>query len=589
MRPLVTIEQTQEIYIHTDTHTLELQMDMEAIDNNLRDIQRIIETGLEHLEENYKENDTQPFARIEQEIQGYEINIPEEGRTGKFFRTVLGKIKIQLATTLVDLREIQTNFDSFIRMQFPGQRIWDNSNRTKQGENKDKLIEHTIFKSIITMIDKQLDNASHVDNAVRKKRDIDPTQLILDDLPEHLGVAMNNIGLKYEENSWKISKILDISQNLEISQGSIANLFHFTGILANTVNRTVKYLRESEIINTKLIMAVFKTAEQAIQTEEDIESTEKVDDYLLNLIRLHFATVETHRHIENVKKVISSSNDRLSSYVLQPNELQQYLQEFETYSGYKTEVDFNKHMNVYYKMLKATKTLSDNILTHTIEIPIRAQETKARTFSRINIMKTPFHLEDRKVLLGEDFPTQIIYDTENKEFFDMKVCSEEADILLCKPQTYEKSICLNSLVENDSWQTNCSFLEFMKEEYIEKLLEDSFAYVPKKDTSMVCTCSNESIDNNRVKIVWKEETWGIKNEINIIQIPTNCDCKLDQHHIPRRIKIQNKGKLEWHIQNNYNISDLNFELNIQLRNESDLIIYINHIRTSFENLKKNTQ
>ena len=364
------------------------------------------------------------------------------------------------------------------------------------------------------------------------------------------------------------------------------DLFNFSNVVANTVNMTVKYLREAEKINAKLILAVFKTAEQAIATREDLEKTELVEDYLLNLVRLHFATVDIQIHVSEVKRAISTPEGRLSSYLITPEELRQYMKSFEAYSGYMPEMDLERNAHWYYKMLKVQKELNNNVLTYRIDIPIKRRDSETNTFYKIRIRRTPFHLGQKIVKLIQDFPSEVIYNIDKKEHFNYNVCDELMGIYLCKPQIWENSKCLISLVENENWEKNCNFQELDIEEYIEKTFENNFAYMPRLQTELACSCAKEVISHNRITITWKESSYPLNKEINIIQIPTNCECRLGKHRIPRRGQVHGRTNITWHWLDQYNISDISFDIISPIKNRSELLSYIQEVKESFDELAR---
>ena len=111
LNPLVELIEMNDIYIKENYHKLNLELDISLIDKNLLEIEMIIDQGLEHLEINYLEEGKPPKGNVfDYGPYNISVELKEGSKTHLLFTKVIGKIKMQLASTLVSLKNIQYEF-----------------------------------------------------------------------------------------------------------------------------------------------------------------------------------------------------------------------------------------------------------------------------------------------------------------------------------------------------------------------------------------------------------------------------------------------------------------------------------------------
>ena len=583
-RPILQSEERETVYIQADTHTLYLQMDLKSIDQSLKDIQVIVETGLNHLHQIYQTDGADPKVKMTREMDGQDtVKFGENSKEEGLFTTTLGKVHIQMATTLVDLKSMQKSFHNYLVMMFPG-RI--STFLDQDQENMEFPIGHILAKEISKMHDSQLGELANRNISVRMRRQA--IEEHMERLPHKAGWVAANIGMKYVDGLWALTdnEKWSISQGQKVKQDSILDLFKFTNIVAHTVNLTTKYLKETHRINAKLISAVFKTADLVVETRDDMEKDKVVNGYLASLIRTHYALVDLKEHIDKIKKAISVDNFRLSSYILEPRDLKEYIGKLKEIPGYTPVIDTDKHLHVYYTMLTVEKSLLEGVLTYKLDIPIKLGEEVEQTWIKLKLFNFPFHIQDKIVTLKDNFPKNIIYNVNDHSFFDTTACKDYLGTMICKPKVYERSKCLERIVEGEGWEQECTFEEFREPSFFGNVWADKFLYLPKQEGTLKCACSMETFTNNRMKVIWKDMTFDLPREVSLIEIPVNCTCDVQKYYIPRRGQVISGENVTWNWVDTYNISTEDFDIRMKKPNDSQLLEFIYSIKDSFEALEK---
>ena len=331
---------------------------------------------------------------------------------------------------------------------------------------------------------------------------------------------------------------------------------------------------------------MFKTTEQTIISAEHLEQTDFIQDYLFNLIRVHFTTVDLYTHVDKTKDMIADKSDTLPTFLLEPDELRDYMNRFEKHSTYAPLIDIDNHLFIYYNLLKTTKRLDGDIITFSIDLPIVQPDSPSRSFYKISVMETPFQAEDRKLLLNENLPSNLMYDLDNQMFFDMKDCKQMMGVYLCSPTIYKKSPCLDNLIDYTDWYDNCKFTNYEGNQELYNIDVSLFVWTGRTPTTMECKCSDESMHDRKFKIEWNTFNIQLSDEVKILYVPLNCTCEIQGYIIPRggRVDSSTSIRIPWEI--NYNISDIDFQLKLNQFNKSTLLEYFEQINTDFLNLKE---
>ena len=572
--PIVESEEITNMYILEDMHRLSLLLDTEQIDNKLKEVEIVIRQGMEHLEENYLVDGTPPTGTIVKDgIDNVSTKLVNGSKIDKMFKKTLGKIKIQLAATLTSLEKIQQKFHEFMEVEFPKISFTYNDSTLE-----DEVIKGVVFHELITMLKDKLGNLSHPDNNFRAKRSSE-ADVPLIELTSHIGHVMNNMGASYHNNKWKIET------GMKVSQESILDLFQFSEIMANRINMTIKYIRAAEKVNMKLIQAVFNNAEHLIQTIEDLDKVEIIQNYLFNLIQLHFSTVDLTEHIVQTEYIIADSSETLSPFLISPNELKQYMVKFGEYSNYEAVVDIDQHLFIYYNMLKVEKILDGKVLAFNIEIPIRQTGTAIKSFSKISIKKLPFQLNDKIVILDESLPTSLFYSEEDNIYFDSSDCTGMKGVTLCTPKIYKKSTCLDQIVKGELWVPHCNIKDYRIGESLEQISKDKFIRIANNKDTLKCHCSLERVTDRKLHVTLVETDYELDEKVQLINIPSNCTCKTDNYYIPRRGAVRETGEKNIIWLDNFNISNMDLNINPSGYNSSILTDYINTIKEDFIQMK----
>ena len=98
--PLIEISNSQDTVLQETVHNLHLQLNIQAIDNHLTQLGKIVERGLEDIQKNYNNTGEAKFT-VTRTTHGY--NLDTQNSSKAYFTTMLGKLQIQLLQTITEL------------------------------------------------------------------------------------------------------------------------------------------------------------------------------------------------------------------------------------------------------------------------------------------------------------------------------------------------------------------------------------------------------------------------------------------------------------------------------------------------------
>ena len=89
-----------------------MELNLEAVKRNFNTIKWIVNSGIETLNENMLDNGIVPTAQVDRDQQ--KVRIPESSHASAVIKSILGRIKLELASSLTLLQELQAEFENFL-------------------------------------------------------------------------------------------------------------------------------------------------------------------------------------------------------------------------------------------------------------------------------------------------------------------------------------------------------------------------------------------------------------------------------------------------------------------------------------------
>ena len=567
--PATIIQEEIEVYVYTNTHTIIIEIDLETISRDFKTIKQIIEDGTKSLNLNLQ-NENKENPKITLERQNRTVKIEPGSHANKIMKSIIGKIKIQLASALKQLEELEEDYIEWLNTNF----IREEMNITKYKE--EPTAEYYAIRSeVLDHINQEINKIPKKDS--RKKRS---TFEVTD--------AISNIGKIYRQFRLENS---DEGYNIEAS--NMENLFKYTSMIANRLNGTLRYLRKNSALKFRLMMAIYKTSEGMIVNEGDINKIEIVQQYILSLIKLNFVLDEIQRHFQDLKKALHGEGNKLSRFILSPKELHEYVNKLTEFSGYTPTFKVQEMAAVYYNLIDTKIEKRGKHLNLLIPIPITNKQEET-SWKKIEVRLTPFLQNETIYKIMDKIEKKIIYNDENYNYFKEEHCKRTQNIILCKPEYFENSECMNGILKEEDWEEKCIVMEDPGIIF-EKLGRNTYIYGNVEETQINCNCLKEEAEESRMNII-KEEITDVIEKINVLEISEWCNCQLGNINIPRRIeRVSNKSKII-HIQNTiqgnftWNFTDTKSYHNYGLLNEIHQIrkgfIMARHNKETTETLEK---
>ena len=158
-------------------------------------------------------------------MQNRTVKIEPESHASKIMKSIIGKIKIQLASALKQLEELEEDYIEWLNTNF----IREEMNITKYKE--EPTAEYYAIRSeVLDHINQEINKIPKKDS--RKKRS---TFEVTD--------AISNIGKIYRQ-----FRLENSDEGYNIDASNMENLFKFTSMIANRLNGTLRYLRKNSAL-----------------------------------------------------------------------------------------------------------------------------------------------------------------------------------------------------------------------------------------------------------------------------------------------------------------------------------------------------
>ena len=266
-----------------------------------------------------------------------------------------------------------------------------------------------------------------------------------------------------------------VEEGYNIKELDVKTQYEFNSIIANRLNGTLRYLRKTSALNFRLMSAIYKTAEGVIKNDADMEKIETIQEYTICLVKLHYVLDEMQGHLRDLKEALDGRGNRLSSFLLSPKELHDYIEQLESFSNYKPTIQVQGKAAIYYNLIDTILEKEDDMLKLLLPIPISKQEDETN-WKKIEIKLTPFTHNETTYKIIEAIETQIIYNEENFDYFNSKDCRRKQNTLLCKPEYYKYTTCLEKIIIGEEWEINCALAENSKEIF-NHLHENTYIYM----------------------------------------------------------------------------------------------------------------
>ena len=559
--PAMVIEEEIEVYIYTNIHTIVLEIDMEVITDDFKIIKEIIEEGTKSLILNLQdENKENPKIEVNQENRT--VKIKPESHASKILKSTTGKVKIQLAAALKQLEELQEDYQVWLTTNFIGEK----TDTTKITEKK--TADYFVMRSELSdHIAQEMEKLPSKSNK-RKKRGMGEINSAI----TALGKVYRQFGLEKTEERYDLR-----STNME-------NIFKFTSIIANKLNGTLRYLRKSSALKFRLMMALYKTSEGMIVNEQNMESVQLIQEYILSLVKLNYVLDEMRKHFRELKEALQGEGNRLSSFILSPEELNEYVNNLTDFSGYTPVIKLQEMTAVYYNLIDTKIEKEGNYLKLSIPIPITNKEQETY-WKKIEMKLTPFIHNGTIYKIMDKIENNLIYNNNSYNYFVEKDCKRKENILLCKPEYFKHTKCAEEILKEGNWEEQCTVLEDTGEIF-ERLGNNIYIYGSSEDTHMICDCLKEETEGGRMKIT-QEEITEIVDRVSILEVSEWCSCQIGNIFIPRRMEQTSGNNKIIHIQNSiqnnftWDFMDTKSYHNFGLLNE------IHQIRKGFMMARKN--
>ena len=521
--PALIIEEEIEVYTYTNIHTIVLEIDLKTISEDFKTIKEIIEEGTTSLNLNLQDEEKKN-PTIEAHHQNRTIKIKPESHASKILKSTTGKVKIQLATALKQLEELQEDYQEWLAINFIGEKVDITEN--EEGETGEYYAIRSELHNHITQEMEELPSKTNK----RKKRGM----MEVNNAISTLGKIYRQYGLEKAEEGYNLKST------------NRGNIFEITSLIANRLNGTLRYLRKSSALKFRLMMAVYKTSEGMIINEGNMEDIQLVQEYILSLVKLNYVLDEMQKHFRELKEALQGEGNKLSSFLLSPKELNEYINKLTEFSGYTPVIKFQEMAAVYYNLINTKIEKEGDYLKLSIPIPITNKEQET-SWKKIEVKLTPFLHNGTIYKIMDKIESKIIYNTNSYNYFKEENCKRKENILLCKPEYFEYSECTENILKEDNWEEICTLLEDTGEIF-EKLGKNTYIYAGLEETQVNCSCLKEEAEQGRMRVV-KEEITDVIDKINILEISNWCSCQIGNINIPRRMEqVSNKNKII-HIQN----------------------------------------
>ena len=553
--PATIIEEEIEIYVYTNTHTIVIELDLETVTKDFKTIKQIIEAGTRSLNLNLQDaNEENP--KITLETTNRTIRITPESHASKILKATVGKLKIQLASALKQITELEEDYKEWLRTNFIGEKV-----ETIEEKMEENAEHYAVRHEMVEHIMQEMDELPEKTNKKRKREIFEVTNAIA-----KIGEIYRQFGLEKTAEKYNIK-----GNNME-------NLYEFTSIIANKLNGTLRYLRKSSALKFRLMMAVYKTSKGMIENESKIEKVELIQEYIISLIKLNYILDEMQKHFQELKGALQGQGNKLSSFLLPSRELNEYINRLTEFSGYTPTIKVQGMAAVYYNLIE-TKTEKDGkYLKLSIPIPITNKQERA-PWRKMEMKLTPFLHNETIYKIMDKIGEKIIYNDNNYNYFKEDQCKRKQDILLCKPEYLENSECTNKILKEENWEEECILMEETGEIF-EKLGRNTYIYGNLEETQVNCSCLKKETEGNRMNII-KEEVTEIIERINILEISEWCDCQIGNINIPRQIETVSNNSKIIHIQNTI-LSNFTWDfMNTKSYHNYGLLNEIHQIRKSF--------